>query len=72
MQNQYMVFNITYFFHTCVHCHILRLKNKTDEKNHFQYKYTFSIRTTYVEFQACTKIIPQGNLTSDCEIKQHM
>jgi len=30
------------------------------------------IRTTYVEFQTSTKIIPQGNLTSDHEIKEHI
>jgi len=30
------------------------------------------IRTTYVEFQTSTTIIPQGNLTSDHEIKQHI
>jgi len=29
-------------------------------------------RTTYVEFQTSTKIIPQGNLTSDRKIKQHI
>jgi len=28
------------------------------------------IRTTYVEFQTTTTIIPQGNLTSDHKIKQ--
>ena len=26
------------------------------------------IRTIYVEFQNATKVTPQGNLTSDCEI----
>ena len=36
----YTIFNITYFFHHCVHCYIVRLK-KTDETNHFQYKYIF-------------------------------
>jgi hypothetical protein len=30
------------------------------------------IRTTYVEFQTSTTIIPQGNLTSDYEIKQRI
>jgi len=29
------------------------------------------IRTTYEEFQSST-IIPQGNLTADYEIKQHI
>ena len=32
----------------------------------------FTIRTTYVEFQMSTTIVPQGNLTSDHEIKQHI
>jgi len=30
------------------------------------------IRTTYVEFQTSTTIIPQGNVPSDREIKQHI
>jgi len=30
------------------------------------------IGTTYVEFQTSTTIIPQGNLTYDHEIKQHV
>ena len=29
------------------------------------------LRTTYIEFQTSTTIIPQENLTSDREIKQH-
>jgi len=37
----YTVFNITYFFYHCVHCYILCLKKKTEETNHFQYKYKF-------------------------------
>jgi hypothetical protein len=41
------------------------MPQKTEETNHFQYKYTFYIRTTYDEFQSSTTIIPQGNLTSD-------
>jgi hypothetical protein len=32
----------------------------------------FTIRTTYVEFQTSTTIIPQRNLTSDHEIKQRI
>jgi len=48
------------------------MSQKTEETNHFQYKYTFMIWTTYVEFQTSTTIIPQGNLTSDCEIKAYM
>jgi hypothetical protein len=30
------------------------------------------IRATYVEFQTSITIVPQGNLNSDHEIKQHM
>jgi len=30
------------------------------------------IRTACVEFQTSTTIILQGNLTYDCEIKQHI
>jgi hypothetical protein len=32
----------------------------------------FTISTTYAEFQTSTTIVPQGNLTADCEIKQHI
>jgi len=32
----------------------------------------FTIKTTYVEYQTSTTILPQGNLTSDREIKQHI
>ena len=32
----------------------------------------FTIRITYVAFLTSTTIIPQGNLTADCEIKQHI
>ena len=48
------------------------MSQKTEETNHFQYKYTFMIWTTYVEFQTSTTITPQGNLTADFEIKVHM
>ena len=30
----------------------------------------FTIRTTYVEFQTSTTLMPQGNVTSDRDIKQ--
>jgi hypothetical protein len=42
------------------------------KKNHYQYKYTFYIKTTYDEFQTSATIVPQGNLTSFHEIKQHI
>jgi hypothetical protein len=55
------VFNITYFFHQlCTLLYSTSQKNK--ETNHFQYRYTFMIRTTYVAFQTSTTILPQGNL----------
>jgi len=65
MQEHYIffhiVFNITYFFHPL--CTLLySTSQKTEETNHFQHKYTFTIRTTYVEFQTSTTVIPQGNL----------
>ena len=63
------VFNITYFFHQ-LWTLLYIISQKTEETNHFQYKYTLMIRTTCVEFQTSTTIIPQGNLTADCEIKQ--
>jgi len=30
------------------------------------------LRTTYAEFQTSTKIVQQGNLTSDPALKQHI
>ena len=48
------------------------MSQKTEETKQFQYKYTFMIWTIYDEFQTSTTIIPQGNLTADCEIKQHI
>ena len=65
----YTLYNITYFFHP-LWTLLYITSQKTEETNNFQYKYTFMIRTTYVEFQTSTTFIPQGYLTSDCEIKQ--
>jgi hypothetical protein len=48
------------------------MPQKNEETKHFQYKYSIYIRTTYDEFQTSATIIPQGNLTSDREIKQHI
>ena len=55
----------------CAHRFIICL-TKIEETNHFQYKYIFYIRTTYDEFQTSTTIVPQGNIHSDHEIKQHI
>ena len=65
------VFNITHSFHQ-LSTLLYSVSQKTEETNRFQYKYTFMISTTYVEFQTSTTIIPQGNLTSYREIKQHI
>jgi hypothetical protein len=60
----------TYFYRQL--CTLLYITfQKAEETNHFQYTIHFIIRTTYVEFQTSTTIIPHGNLTSNCEIKQH-
>ena len=67
----YTVYNITHFFHPLWTLFYIT-SQKTEETNYFQYKFTFMIWTTYVEFQTSTKIIPQGNLTSDREIKHHI
>ena len=37
------------------------MSHKTEETDHFQYKYIFYDQTTYVKFQTSTTIIPQGN-----------
>jgi hypothetical protein len=62
---------ISHTFSSCVHCFILRLK-KLRVQTVFDINIHFTIRATHDEFQSSTKIIPQGNLTSDCEIKQHI
>jgi len=61
----------------CVHCFITRLKKLKQEtifniNTHsiIQKNSHFTFRTTYAEFQTSTKIVPQGKLTSDHEIKQ--
>ena len=63
---------ISHTFSThCEHCYILCLK-KLRTQTVFNIHTHFTIRTTCVEFQTSTTIIPQGNLTADCEIKQHI
>ena len=57
----YVVFNITYFFTTCVHCYILCLK-KTEETNNFQYKYIFYDQDHICWISNSTTILPQENL----------
>jgi hypothetical protein len=52
----YIVFNITYFFHHCVHCTYYVKKTPISNINTH-----FMIRTTYVEFQTSATILPQGN-----------
>jgi hypothetical protein len=58
------------FFHR-VYCYTLLFKNLR-KQTIFNINKSFMIRTTYAEFQTSTTIIPQGNLTTDCEIKQHI
>jgi hypothetical protein len=67
----YIVFNITYFFHQMwILLYIICLK-KVGEQTTFNINTHFMIRATYFEFQTSTTI-PQENLTSDHEIKQHI
>ena len=71
---------ISHIFPTyCKHCYILRLNtvvccvSKKERKEAiFNINTHFMIRTTYVEIQTSTTIIPQGNVPSDREIKQHI
>jgi len=65
------VFNITRSFNHCEHSYIVHLKNQR-KKTIFNINTHFTIRTTYFEFQTSTTIVPQENLTSDCEIKQYI
>ena len=50
--------------------YIVSQKNK--ETNHFQYKYKFYDKDHNAEFQTSSIDIPQGYLTSDHKIKQHI
>jgi len=68
----HIVLNITHFFHQLWTLLYITSQKKTEETNRFQYKYTFMIWTTYIAIQTSTTIIPQGNLTADREIKQHI
>jgi len=72
IQEQY-IFHTVLISHTfstnCVHCYVSCLK-KLRKQTIFNINTHFTIRTTYVELQTATTIIPQGNLTSDREIKQ--
>jgi hypothetical protein len=76
IEEQYIILHSIYlishtFPNNCVSCYKLRLK-KLRKQTIFNTNTYFMIRTTYVEFQTSTTIIPQGNLTSDLEIKQDM
>jgi len=48
------------------------VSQKTEETKHFQYEYKFYDKEHIVEFQTSSAVIPQGNLNSDHEIKQHI
>ena len=68
----HIVFNITHFSHplwTLLH---IASQKKLRKQTIFNINTHFTIRTTYIEFQTSTTVIWQGNLTADCEIKQHI
>jgi len=48
------------------------MSQKTEETNHFQYKHTFYDHDHICWISNFTTIVPLGNLTADCEIKQHI
>ena len=75
IQEHYIFFSqylISHAFSTnCQHCYILRLKKLT-KQTILNINTQFTIRTTYVEFQTSTTIMPQGILTSDRETQEHI
>jgi hypothetical protein len=67
----HIVLNITYFFHQL--CTLFYIMSQNLRKQTILNINThFTIRTTYIEFQTSTTIVPQGHLTSDREIKQRI
>ena len=59
---------ISHTFSTIVYTVIYYVSKKRRKQTVFNINTHFMIRTTYVEFQTSTTIIPQENLTSECEI----
>jgi hypothetical protein len=57
-----------YIFYTVnmLHLKIQRKQTIFNINTHFMF------RATYLELQTSTTVIPQGNLTSDCETKQYL
>jgi len=47
------------------------MSQKLRKQTIFNINTHFMIRTKHDEFQSSTAVIWQGNVTSDCEIKQH-
>ena len=50
----------TLWYNVCEHCYILHLK-KLRKQTIFKINTYFTLRTTYVEFETSTAIMPQGN-----------
>ena len=66
------VFNITYFSHQLCILLYITSQIKLRKEIIFDINTYFTIRITHDKFQSSATIIPQGNLTSDHEIKQHI
>jgi len=62
---------ISHTFPPTVYTDIYYVSKKLRKQTIFNKNTYFMIRNKCVEFQTFTTIIPQENLTSDCEIKQH-
>ena len=73
-EQQYILWQylISHSLSTTVNTVTYCVSKNRGKKNIFNINTHFTIRTTYFEFQTSTTVIWQGNLTADCEIKQHI
>ena len=71
IEEQYITLHSTNITSTTVYTVTYHVSKKLRKQTIFNINTHCMFRTTYDEFQCSTTIIPQQNLTSDHEIKQH-
>ena len=71
-EEQYISLQTINITSSTVYTVIYHISKKLRKQTIFNINTHCTIRTTHDEFQFSTTIIPQGNLTSDCEIEQHI
>ena len=71
-EEQYISLQTINITSSTVYTVIYHISKKLRKQTIFNINTRCTIRTTRDEFQFSTTIIPQGNLTSDCEIEQHI